>query len=100
MKSEDTKTFPIEKLLSDMDKVKLFEMMRTPGWKVLIQLLDNIQVDWAEQIMSRDYTGHDQEVIVQDLLRKQGQRDGLVRFFRALQVWKQARDRELTKVEK
>jgi len=94
MESE-AKNFPIERLLSDMDKVKLYEMMRTPGWKVLIQLLDNIQVDWAEQVMSRDYTGSDQGVIIQDLLRKQGQRDGLVRFFRALQMWKKSRDRDL-----
>jgi len=100
MESEDKKAFPIEKLLSDMDKGKLHEMMRTPGWKILIQLIDNIQVDWAEQIMSRDYTGQDQNVIIQDLLRKQGQRDGLVRFFRTLQVWKKARDRDLTDVGK
>lgn len=100
MKSEEKQSFPIERLLTDMDKVKLHEMMRTPGWKVLIQLLDNIQVDWAEQIMGRDYTGNKQEVIIQDLLRKQGQRDGLVRFFRALQMWKKARDRDLTDVNK
>lgn len=96
MPSEE-QSFPIEKSLSDTDKASLHEMMRAPGWKVLIQLIDNIQVDWAEQVMARDYTGNNQESIIQDLLRKQGQRDGLVRFFRALQLWKKNRDRDLVK---
>lgn len=82
---------------SDIDKGKLYELMRTPGWTVLVQLVDTLQYDWAEQIMARDYTGADSQKIIQDLLRKQGQRDGLVRFFRSLQVWKRAQDRALDK---
>lgn len=89
--------FSIEKGLSDRDKSVLHDMMRTPGWKVLIQLVDKLQYDWAEQIMSHDYSTADNQKIIQDLLKKQGMRNGLVAFFRTLQVKKRAWDEELDK---
>lgn len=93
MKSEEQ--FGIEKVLSDVDKGKLYELMRMPGWKVLIGLVDNLQYDWAEQIMSHDYSGDNDTKIIQDLLKKQGMRNGLVQFFRHLQLWKRAQDRQI-----
>lgn len=92
--SED---FSIEKGLTDTEKSVLHDMMRTPGWKVLIRLVDRLQFDWAEQIMSKDYGTSDNQKIIQDLMKKQGMRNGLVQFFRALQIWKRARDKELDK---
>ena len=88
--------FPIDRLIDDTEKQKLLETMQTPGWRVIHQLIDKVQLDWADQFLGRslsDLSVADEEMF-KDLLHKKGMRDGIIKLFNALSMWKKARERE------
>lgn len=88
--------FPINKLVDDNDKQKLLETMQSPGWRILFSLIDSVQLDWADQFLGRkltDLSSSDDELF-KDLLHKKGMRDGIIKLFNALTIWKRAQERE------
>lgn len=99
-KSEDKTSsralFPIDRLVDDKNKEKIYETMSTPGWRLIYRLVDDVQLDWADQFLGRNLgnLSSSDEELFKDLLHKKGMRDGIIKLFNAFRVWKKARDRD------
>ena len=97
MKSEDTKSnFPIDRLIDDKDKEKLYETMISPGWQILRKFIVEVQLDWADQFLGRSLSNLSagDEELFKDLLHKKGMRDGIIKLFNALHLWQRAMKKE------
>jgi hypothetical protein len=79
----------IDKILDDYDKQELFNWLNQPAYKILGKVVRETEYQWGYQVMRGNYDKQgDDSLVVRDIIKKQGQREGMIMLMNALQIWK------------
>lgn len=78
----------LSEMLTDDERDALADTLSSPGYRVMHKISRLLQADWGDQLISANYRNTPPEAIANFVVDAQGMKNGLIAYFRMLNVYK------------